>query len=72
MNTKVLLAAMPTWAERTCVPARPVVLLAYHADQRRQLGLERLVVGEPDGDRVHVEDVVDVLTDGSLSLSYTP
>ena len=45
-----------------------VELLADHLDHRRQLGIERLLVGQPDRDRVDVEEVVDVLAQAFLQL----
>ena len=45
-----------------------VELLADHLDDRRQLRIHRLLVGEPDRDRIGVEDVVDVAAEAFLQL----
>src|SRR5215470_18122188 len=45
-----------------------LILLANHADERRQLGVEDLLVGIPDRDRIDVEEVVNVLAQPFLEL----
>ena len=45
-----------------------VELLADHLDHRRQLRVEPLLVGEPDRDRIGVEDVVHVRAEAFLQL----
>ena len=47
---------------------RLVELLADHLDDRRQFRIHRLLVGEPDRDRISVEDVVDVGAETFLQL----
>ena len=68
MKTYVLLAAMPTWPSgRACraglVVLPPTILMSGASSGRSAC------LGEPDGDRIHVEEVVDVLPMASFSLS---
>ena len=59
---------MPTWAERIATRLHLVVLLTDHLDDRQQLRLQRLRVGEPDRDRIGVEEIVGVGAEAFLQL----
>ena len=60
---------MPTWAERIGDARLHLVeLLADHLDERRQLRIHGLLVGEPDRDRIGVEEIVDVAAEAFLQL----
>ena len=73
MNTKVLLAAMPTWAERTCVPGRA---LSYSSPTIRisgaSSGLSALSLASQMEIGSTLKTWLTSLPTASLSLSYTP